>query len=76
MVDSEKLSLCCSDVGRYLLLGEEGGDGWKVEKTSAKKFTRKEGGGVGGKEGTEGWQSGRRGRSERAETWQDKYREK
>lgn len=25
MVDSEKLSLCCSDVGRYLLLGEEGG---------------------------------------------------
>lgn len=21
MVDSEKLSLCCSDVGRYLLLG-------------------------------------------------------
>lgn len=27
MVDSEKLSLCCSDVGRYLLLGE-GGWGW------------------------------------------------
>lgn len=30
MVDSEKLSLCCSDVGRYLLLGgrdrEEGED--------------------------------------------------
>lgn len=27
MVDSEKLSLCCSDVGRYLLLGVGEGEG-------------------------------------------------
>lgn len=25
MVDSEKLSLCCSEEGRYLLLGDGGG---------------------------------------------------
>lgn len=32
MVDSEKLSLCCSDEGRYLLLGIRGWDGEDGEK--------------------------------------------
>lgn len=63
MVDSEKLSLCCSDVGRYLLLGEEGGGERRVkggghisqEEADNKRFTAREG--VGGeKEGTEGCQ--------------------
>lgn len=61
MVDSEKLSLCCSDVGRYLLLGEEGGETgerWRTkqpEQTESKRLTTKEGDG-GEKEGTEGCQ--------------------
>lgn len=37
MVDSEKLSLCCSDEGRYLLLeAGRGVEGW-VERTGGKQ---------------------------------------
>lgn len=32
MVDSEKLSLCCSDEGRYLLLGVGGDGGGRGDK--------------------------------------------
>lgn len=79
MVDSEKLSLCCSDVGRYLLLGEEGGETggrWrrhqprnlqeKREEEEEEKRGRK-GGSQGGEEGVKEQRHGRTitGKSER-----------
>lgn len=56
MVDSEKLSLCCSEEGRYLLLGDsrrggggEGGVG-HVQRTKRMEVVRR----------MERWEGGRR----------------